>query len=318
MEHRYLVTGSAGHLGEGLMRTLRARGVFARGLDLHDSEFTDRRGSIADPEFVRQNMEGIDVVLHSATLHKPHIESHDNQAFVETNITGTLTLLEAAIEAKVDAFIFTSTTSTFGRALVPPAGAPAAWITEAVRPIPKNIYGVTKVSAEDLCELMHLQHGLPCLVLRTSRFFPEEDDDPENRKAWDQENLRANEYLHRRVDLEDAVQAHLLAAGKARELGFARYIISAPPPFRIEQALSLREGAAEVVSALFPDYAEAYKRRGWRMYAAIDRVYDSSKARTELGWQPRYDFRQVLDRLKEDAPVRSELARQVGKKGYHR
>ena len=52
-------------------------------------------------------------------------------------------------------FVFTSTTSAFGRALTPPPGAPAAWITEDVAPVPRNIYGVTKTAAEDLCELVH-------------------------------------------------------------------------------------------------------------------------------------------------------------------
>ena len=81
----------------------------------------------------------------------------------------------------MQAFVFTSTTSAFGRALVPPAGEPAAWITEDVVPVPKNIYGATKVAAEDLCELVQRDHGLPCIVLRTSRFFPEDDDERSTR-----------------------------------------------------------------------------------------------------------------------------------------
>src|SRR6185369_1924514 len=124
-------------------------------------------------------------VLHAATLHKPHVATHTRQAFVDTNITGTLNLLEESVAAGVQAFVFTSTTSAFGRALVPPPGEPAAWITEDVVPVPKNIYGATKVAAEDLCELVHRDHGLPGVILRTSRFFPEEDDDKRAREAFD-------------------------------------------------------------------------------------------------------------------------------------
>ena len=167
-----LVTGSAGHLGEALMRLLRARGDDARGIDLKRSPFTDLAGSIADRGFVREAMAGVRAVLHTATLHKPHVVTHSRQDFVDTNVTGTLNLLEEAASAGVGAFVFTSTTSAFGRALTPPPGTPAAWVTEDVRPVPKNIYGVTKVAAEDLCELFHRLHRLPCLVLRTSRFFP--------------------------------------------------------------------------------------------------------------------------------------------------
>ena len=102
--------------------------------------------------------------------------------------------------AGVRTFVFTSTTSAFGRALSPPPGEPAAWITEDVAPVPRNIYGVTKTAAEDLCELFHRDHGLRCLVLRTSRFFPEADDDAV-RDGYADGNVKANEYLHRRVDL---------------------------------------------------------------------------------------------------------------------
>ena len=174
---RILVTGSAGHLGEALMRTLQGSEHQAFGIDVLPSPYTQRVGSIADRQFVRACMRGVQAVLHAATLHKPHVATHSRQAFVDTNVTGTLNLLEVADAAGVSAFVFTSTTSAFGRALVPPTGEPAAWITESVVPVPKNIYGATKVAAEDLCELMHRDRGLPCIVLRTSRFFPEGDDD---------------------------------------------------------------------------------------------------------------------------------------------
>ena len=96
-------------------------------------------------------MRGVEAVLHAATLHKPHVGTHSRQDFVDTNITGTLTLLEEAASSGVASFVFTSTTSAFGEALTPPAGTPAAWVTEDVQPVPRNIYGVTKVAAEDLC-----------------------------------------------------------------------------------------------------------------------------------------------------------------------
>ena len=212
----FLITGSAGHLGEALMRSLRAAGTPARGVDILPSPFTTDVGSIGDADFVRRCMEGVSAVFHAATLHKPHVDTHSRQAFVETNVAGTLTLLEAAAEAGVDAFVFTSTTSAFGSALTPAPGAPAAWITEDVVPVPRNIYGVTKVAAESLCELFHRDRTLPVVVLRTSRFFPEADDNPAIASAYPLANVQANELLYRRVDIEDVVSAHLLAARKAR------------------------------------------------------------------------------------------------------
>src|SRR5882672_5066489 len=152
---KILVTGSAGHLGEAIVRTLQDTSHEVAGVDILHSNATNRVGTIADRAFVKSCMEGVDTVLHTATLHKPHVGTHSKQDFVDTNITGTLNLLEEAVAAGVSSFIFTSTTSAFGSALTPPAEAPAAWVTEDVAPIPKNIYGVTKTAAEDLCELFH-------------------------------------------------------------------------------------------------------------------------------------------------------------------
>lgn len=287
------------------------------GLDLLDSPFTTAVGSISDRDVVRACLQNVGVVLHTATLHKPHVGSHNRQAFVDTNITGTLVLLEEAVAAGIESFVFTSTTSTFGRALIPAPGAPAAWITEDVTPAPKNIYGATKTAAEDLCELVHREQGLPVVVLRTARFFPEPDDRDDIRARYADANIKANEYLDRRVDLHDVVDAHLLAAARAPRLGFARYIISATTPFTPEHLAELREDAPAVVRRLFPDQEPEYIRRDWKMFPRLDRVYANDRARGELGWTPTYDFRRVLDLLKAGNDPRSPLARAVGAKGYH-
>jgi nucleoside-diphosphate-sugar epimerase len=314
---RFLVTGSSGHLGEALVRTLRDRDHEVVGLDVVEGPFTTRVGSIADRACVRQCMRGVQAVLHAATLHKPHVATHSRQDFVDTNITGTLTLLEAAAATGVGSFVYTSTTSVLGDALVPPAGAPAAWVTEEVRPIPKNIYGVTKAAAEDLCQLFHRNNALACIVLRTSRFFPEPDDNRAVRDAYADDNAKANEYLYRRVDIEDVVGAHLLAAEQAPAVGFRRYIISATTPFSPDDLPDLRADAPRVARRYVPDYAAEYARRGWKMVPRIDRVYVNARARRELGWQPRYDFKAIVERLRAGEDMRSPLARRVGSKGYH-
>jgi UDP-glucose 4-epimerase len=314
---KVLVTGSSGHLGEALVRTLKDLHYAVVGLDILESPFTTHVGSIADRSCVRRSMNGVRAVFHAATLHKPHVATHTRQEFVDTNITGTLNLLEEAVAAKVDSFIYTSTTSVFGHALLPPRGAPAAWIDEDVTPVPKNIYGVTKAAAEDLCELFHRSQGLSGIVLRTSRFFPEEDDDREVRKQYTDANVKANEYLHRRVDIEDVVSAHLLAAERAPAIGFRKYIISATTPFHAADLAELRRNAPGVVRQRVPDYQDEYDRRQWKMVPGIDRVYVNQRAREELGWRPRHDFNAVIERLKAGDDTRSSLARLVGSKGYH-
>ncbi|MEM8531552.1 MAG: NAD(P)-dependent oxidoreductase [Chloroflexota bacterium] len=314
---RILVTGSAGHLGEALVRTLQNEDHEIINTDLISSNFTNSVGSIIDREHVKRCMEGVQAVLHTATLHKPHVVTHSYQEFVDTNITGTLNLLEEAVAEGVEAFIFTSTTSTFGDALTPSDGAPAAWITEDVVPVPKNIYGVTKVAAENLCQLFYRKHRLPCLVLRTSRFFPEEDDQKQMREAYEDANIKTNEFLYRRVDISDVVSAHILGMQKASTIGFGRYIISATTPFTENDLHGLRTDAPSVLKQRIAHYEEDYARRGWKMFPSIDRVYVNERARNELGWQPQYTFETILERLKADQDLMSPLARAVGAKGYH-
>ncbi len=314
---RIVVTGSSGHLGEALVRVLSEQGHDTVGVDLLPSPFTNVVGSIVDRACVRRSVEGADAIVHTATLHKPHVGSHTRQAFVDTNVTGTLNLLDEAVAAGVGRFVFTSTTSAFGKALTPTAGEPAAWVTEEVASVPRNIYGVTKSAAEDLCELTAHDHGLACLILRTSRFFPEGDDRDEIRAGYDDPNVKANELLYRRVDLQDVVDAHRLALDHAPRIGFGRFIVSATTPFEPGDLAELRDDAPAVVRHRFPEYEAIYAGHGWRMFPGIERVYVNARAREALGWAPRYDFGHLLDCVRAGDDPRSPLARTVGAKGYH-
>jgi UDP-glucose 4-epimerase len=96
---KVLVTGSAGHLGEALVRNLVSRNYEAVGLDILPSPFTTHVGSLTDRCLVKQALVGVKLVFHTATLHKPHVATHSMQEFVDTNITGTLCLLEEAVAA---------------------------------------------------------------------------------------------------------------------------------------------------------------------------------------------------------------------------
>ncbi|GKZ35383.1 hypothetical protein AbraIFM66950_006012 [Aspergillus brasiliensis] len=318
-----LVTGSAGHLGTALMLSLPSMGYTPLGIDILPSPTTTVVGSICDRTFIASVLRNnpIQHVLHTATLHKPHICSHSKEEFISTNVTGTLILLEesAKFKDRIESFIFFSTTSAFGRALNPKPGFPAAWIDESVVPEPKNIYGVTKVAAEDMCALVQKESGMPVLVLRTSRFFPEEDDDEDRRMAMSDENLKVLELAYRRCDIEDIVSASVCALRKARDIRWGKYIISAPPPFDNDGSTleALDRSPAEVISKAFPEVDGIFEKRGWKHLARIDRVYDSSKAVKELGWNPKYTFGKTLERLARGEPWRSELTTRVGKKGYH-
>jgi UDP-glucose 4-epimerase len=165
--------------------------------------------------------------------------------------------------------------------------------------------------------MFHRRQGMPCVILRTSRFFPEGDDDPGARQTYDDANLKVNEFLYRRADLEDIVSAHLLAMHRAPAIGFGRYIISATTPFSREDLRELRADTPAVVKRHIPDYEAEYRRRGWSMPPTIDRVYVNELARSQLGWKPRYDFNFIIQRLRAGEDFLSPLSRTVGSKGYH-
>ena len=100
-------------------------------------------------------------------------------------------------------------------------------------------------------------------------------------------------------------------------IGFGKYIISATTPFTREDLVDLARDAPRVLRRRVPEFEEEYRRRGWRMFPTIGRVYSNERARQQLGWRPRYDFNYVLSRLRAGEELGSPLARLIGSKGYH-
>ncbi|MEZ0495501.1 NAD-dependent epimerase/dehydratase family protein [Sphingomonas sp. IW22] len=301
---RILLTGSSGWLGRHLAPMLRGAGHVVTGLDIAPGAETQIIGSVADRTAIYRAFadRGIEAVIHAAALHKPDIARYDTQAFIDVNVTGTLNLLEAARMAGHDRFVFTSTTSLMiSQAVRDEAGAEAAWLDEDFGPLaPRNIYGVTKLAAEQLCRLFHAEHGLASIVLRTARFFPEEDD---THRALSGENMKANEFLHRRLTVGDAAAAHLAALENAPQIGFGSYIVSAPTPFDRRDVRALRQNAAAVIARRFPQAAALYAARGWKLADRIGRVYDAGAIERALGFRCQTDFAAILNALAEDRPM---------------
>jgi UDP-glucose 4-epimerase len=294
---RILVTGSSGWLGTTLVPRLKADGHTVIGLDPVPGMTTEIVGSQADRALVRTAIgdHGIDAIVHGGALHKPNIGTHCREQFLEVNVDGTLNLLEEAVAQGVTRFVFTSTTSLMiDRNIRAAQGDEAAWLTEDINPMPRNIYGVSKLAAEHLCRLTYEEHGLPVVILRTARFFPEADD-MAHAIAQSGPNTKANEFLFRRLTVSDAAEAHVAALAKAPELGYDLFIVSATPPFVRADCAALMRDAPAVVARHFPDYPAIYARHGWSMFERIDRIYDPGHAARRLGFRCLTDFRKVLD-----------------------
>ena len=281
---RILITGTSGLLAAAIARELRLEHEVC-GLDLVPGEQTTHLGSVTNRELVFELARGGDAIIHTASLHAAHLQTHSPAQFIDTNIHGTLNLLDAAAAHGIRRFVYTSTTSLYGHALE--RADQAVWVTEELVPQPRDIYDITKIAAEQLCAAAARQPPeLTCMSLRVSRFFPE---DP---------RLLAIYRLYRGVDVRDAAAAHLLAL-ETPLAGYDAFNISAHSPFGKDQLHRLKFGAAAVLRAQFPWIDEAFQRRAWELPASIDRVYVTEKAERVLRYQPKFGLVQFLQEFPE-------------------
>ncbi len=269
-----LITGSSGQLGTELARQLSSRHQVI-GIDIVPGAWTHRLVNITDQDAIAAVMKGVDAVIHIASLHARHLSEHSKQAFLDTNLTGTLTLLEASVRSDVQRFVYTSTTSLYGFALVPREAA--VWVTEALTPRPRDIYDITKIAAEELCQHFALSQGLPTICLRTARFFPQAAQ------------VLALYRLYRGVDVRDAAAAHILAVTN-QDLMFEVFNIAARSPFQQADLPALLHDAASVLHRRVPEAVQFFAQQGWSLPASIDRVYVIEKAEQFLGYHPAYNF----------------------------
>lgn len=272
------MTGTSGQIGSIIADRLAEEHVVL-GIDLMPGHQTNLRGDIRDRDFIFSAMKDIDAVIHTASLHAPHVPSHTPEEFIANNIKGTSHLLEAAAERQVRRFIYTSTTSLYGHAMAAPDKA--VWVTEDLVPEPRDIYDITKIAAENLCKAAAQNYDLACVCLRVSRFFPES------------EYLMAIYRLYRGVDVRDAAAAHLLAL-EAEFEDFAVFNISARTPFVHDELGDLYHNAPEVIGRYFPKSEEVFLNRGWHLPQRIDRVYVIEKAEKKLHYHPQYNFASLL------------------------
>ncbi len=193
---RILVTGSSGQAGCAIVQSLASE-FRVIGLDRKPAATTHYVQALSNKEAILRATEGVEAIIHTASLHAPHISTHSRSEFIETNILGTLNLLEAAEVQGVSKFIYTSTTSLYGRQFEKTDAA--RWVTEDLQPLPRDIYDITKIAAEQLCEDFFHSEKLQTMSLRVARFW----DEPLANKIFYR--------MYRGVDTRDVVTSHRLA-----------------------------------------------------------------------------------------------------------
>ncbi len=309
---RVLVTGGAGFIGSNLVRLLLTERddvevvnldvlTYAGNLqNLSDVQDHPRyrfvRGDVCDPDAVRSALSGVDAVMHLAA------ESHVDRSimgdtpFVRTNVLGTQTMLAAALEIGVRRFLHCSTDEVYGELpwQDPEASGPRDRFTEETPLGPRSPYSASKAGSDLLALAYHSTHGLDVVVTRCSNNygpyqFPEKliplcttnaiEDRPLPVYG---DGLNVRDWIY----VEDHCRGMLAALEQGRSGRVYNFGGDAERTnLQVVRAILRAVGKDEALIRFVPDRA-GHDRR----YAV-----DSSRARVELGWEPRTEFTQGLD-----------------------
>ncbi len=271
--HRILVTGSSGQLGSEIVNQLKKLPCDVRGVDKSPASTTDEIVDITSKSQCLQTIKDTDTIIHTAAIHGRHYElGYTRTTFLDVNVQGTLNLLEAGVASGVKKFIYTSTTSVYGNAMVHPDHA--VWVTENLMPQPRDIYDISKLSAEAMCRDFALKEGINVIVLRIGRFYTEN------------ERLMAINRLYRGLSVSDGAKAHVLAM-KSNLKGFKLYNLSCNSPFQICDLRLLMNDPKTVMLKYHPELKLQFEKRNWQFPEKIDRVYVIDKIKSELGFTPK-------------------------------
>jgi UDP-glucose 4-epimerase len=281
---KILVTGSSGQLGSATIKHLKNLQYIVYGIDIIPSATTDELVDITIADSVMAVCNGFDAVIHTAALHGKHYElAYPRQAFINTNITGTLNLLNGCVKNGINRLLFTSTTSIYGDAMVD--NEKAVWVDEQLAERPRDIYDITKQTAEQLCKDFFYKEGLQTSIYRVARFLPEGD------------NLRLNHRLYRGLDERDGAEALRLALAVDFK-DFEIFNISGGSPFDQTELHDIKHNPTPIILKHYPEAAEIYKANGWKFPKTIDRVYVSDKAASHFNYQPIFTFEHLLYNIK--------------------
>ena len=273
-----VVTGSSGLLGSEIVRQLENENVIS--LDIVPGPATQHIISVSDRKKIFRISENADAIIHTAALHGKHMDLDVPKTdFIRTNIEGTLNLLEAAVFHNINKFIFTSTTSIYGKAML--NNKQAVWVDESLVPQPRDIYDISKQAGENLCMDFAEKHHIDAFIFRISRFMEESAND------------MANYRLYRGIDVRDGASGHILALYSSLK-GFNLFNLSNDTLFREEDLALLKSNPEKVILKYYPEAEAIYRENKWQFPGTIDRVYVIRKAKELLGYKPGHNYMQYI------------------------
>lgn len=306
---RVAVTGAGGFIGSHLAEELARRGAKVRAMVRYNSAsrwgFLDRTpaalmrrvevraGDLADPFFVREFVAGQEVVFHLGALIAIPYSYEAPAQYVETNVHGTLNVLEACLRAKTGKVVHTSTSEVFGTALYAP-------IDEKHPRQGQSPYSATKIGADALAESFHRSFGLPVAIARPfNTYGPRQSaravlpaiaaqllSGASVLKIGSLDPVRDFNYVADTVEGFLAVARSSRSAGEDINLGSGRGVT-------IGQAAGL---LMKITGRKIP--FELDRRRVRPAKSEVMRLLcDNRKARRLVGWRPRWTLEKGLEQL---------------------
>jgi UDP-glucose 4-epimerase len=300
-----LVTGVAGFIGSHLAERLIKEGFEVTGVDSFLDYYPRRvkesnlRGLIGDPRFkfiegnildldLKGILSRVDAVFHQAAI--PGVRAswgRDFNQYVENNILGTQVLLEACKDARIEKFVYASSSSIYGDADELP-------IKETTPTNPVSPYGVSKLAGEHLASLYFKGYGIPVVSLRYFTVYG-----PRQRPDMGFHRFISAVLMGREIEIygtgeqtrdftfiDDAVEANLQAYYRGKE--GESYNVGGGSRIKLVEAIKIIEGISGKRANI--RYKEPQRGDAKHTYA------DVSKAKRDLGYSPKFDIHQGLRR----------------------
>jgi UDP-glucose 4-epimerase len=290
-EVKVLITGAGGNLGRVLAPALAANGHEPVLMDYRpiDTPYPFIQGDVTDKADVLEAVQGMDAIVHAAALHGIHLANHSRDDYWDLNVSGTYNIYEAARENAVKKVLLCSTMGVYGKSVAGSENS-FATVTEDLPLLPRDIYGQSKKMCEDLARFYSHNHNIQTIAYRLGMFVPE---------SFIRYGFRL---LKGGVDDRDVTQAFLL--GLANDsIAFDTFNIMAEVPFSKDEFSQWRRQPKVLLERYFPGLSELVEARGEnldelaKMWGYV--YWSIDKAKQILGYEPKYNFPQFYEALKE-------------------
>lgn len=304
---RVLVTGAGGFVGSHLVEALVKKGAKVRTL-VHYNSRNDWgmledvpagtlagvemvTGDLKDADCVREAVFGQQVIFHLGALIGIPYSYVNPRDVVDTNVTGTLNVLTAALDAGVEKMVHTSTSEIYGTAQYVP-------MDEKHPAVPQSPYAASKLSADLLALSFHRSFELPVGIVRPFNIYG-----PRQSARAVIPSIITQTLLKSKINLGSVFPTRDLTFVRDTVGGFIQFAESEKTVGQVVNLGSGFEVSIEQVVSLVSDClgkrisVQSEKQRVRPARSEVERLFsDSSKAKRLFGWQPKTNLKQGIEK----------------------